>query len=169
MQVRTAALVAAAVLSDRYITDQFLPDKAIDLMDEALARLRTQMESRPEKLILIERRMLRLEVERQALKKESDEVSVRNLKQVEDGLSREKEEARTLRVRWEREKGEAGAIQSLKSQLESVGLESERAEREGNLERAAELRYGKLISLKKSSIQSHKPTPPGWEPVFAGR
>jgi ATP-dependent Clp protease ATP-binding subunit ClpB len=157
VQIRDAALVAAAVLSDRYIADRFLPDKAIDLMDEASARLRTQMESRPEKLDLLERRMLRLEVERQALKKESDDASIRRLKQVEDELSREREEARALRARWEREKGEAEGIQSLKTQLESVRLESERAEREGNLEKAAELRYGKLLSIQKELESKSKP------------
>ncbi len=158
VQIRDSALVSAAVLSERYIADRFLPDKAIDLMDEASARLRTQMESRPEKLDLLERRILRLEVERQALRKEGDDASVRRLNQVEEELSREREEARALRARWEREKGEAESVQSLKAQIEAIRLESERAEREGNLERAAELRYGKLLSVKKE-LDSKSSTP----------
>ncbi len=149
VRIRDAALVAAATLSDRYITDRFLPDKAIDLVDEASARLRTQMESRPEALDQLERRALRLEVERQALKKEKDEASVRRLRQVEEELLRDREAAASLRSRWEREKSDAQSVQSLKEQIEKVRLDSERAEREGRLEQAAELRYGKLLSLNK--------------------
>ena len=149
VRIRDAALVAAATLSDRYITDRFLPDKAIDLVDEASARLRTQMESRPEKLDQMERKILRLEVERQALKKEKDEASQRRLKQVEEELSQETLSAEGVRKQWEKEKVAAQGVQSLKEQIERVRLDSERAEREGQLERAAELRYGKLLALNQ--------------------
>jgi ATP-dependent Clp protease ATP-binding subunit ClpB len=161
VRIRDAALVAAATLSDRYITDRFLPDKAIDLVDEASARLRTQMESRPEKLDQLERRTLRLEVERQALKKEKDDASQRRLTQVEEELARDKEAAAELRKRWEQEKTAAQGVQGLKEQIERVRLESERAEREGQLEKAAELRYGKLLSLKQELEQRLKRGPEG--------
>jgi len=166
VRIRDAALVSAAVLSDRYITDRFLPDKAIDLMDEASARLRTQIESRPEKLDVLERRNLRLEVERQALKKESDEASKRRLTQVEEELSRGKEEAQSLRARWEKEKSEANSVKALKEQIETVRLESERAERSGELERAAELRYGKLLGLQKQ-LETKIATPHAISPMGA--
>ena len=149
VRIRDGALVAAATLSNRYITDRFLPDKAIDLVDEASARLRTQMDSRPEAVDQLERRILRLEVERQALKKEQDPASKQRLSGLEAEVSQLKEQAQSLRARWEREKGEVDAIQRLKEEIERVRVDSESAERRGDLEKAAELRYGRLLSLQK--------------------
>jgi ATP-dependent Clp protease ATP-binding subunit ClpB len=149
VRIRDNALVAAASLSNRYITDRFLPDKAIDLVDEASARLRTQMDSRPEAVDQLERRILRLEVERQALKKEQDPSSKQRLTGLDAEIGQMKEQAQALRARWEREKGEVEAVKKLKSEIERVRLESEAAERRGDLEKAAELRYGKLLSLQK--------------------
>jgi ATP-dependent Clp protease ATP-binding subunit ClpB len=149
VRIRDNALVAAATLSNRYITDRFLPDKAIDLVDEASARLRTQMDSRPEVVDQLERKILRLEVERQALKKEQDPSSKQRLTGLDAEISQMKEQAQALRARWEREKGEVEAVKRLKSEIERVRLESEAAERRGDLEKAAELRYGKLLSIQK--------------------
>ncbi len=149
VRIRDNALVAAATLSNRYITDRFLPDKAIDLVDEASARLRTQMDSRPEAVDQLERRILRLEVERQALKKEQDPSSKQRLAGLDAEIGQMKEQAQALRARWEREKGEVEAVKRLKSEIERVRLESEAAERRGDLEKAAELRYGKLLSIQK--------------------
>ncbi|MEN9723457.1 MAG: ATP-dependent chaperone ClpB [Pseudomonadota bacterium] len=149
VRIRDGALVAAATLSHRYISDRFLPDKAIDLVDEASARLRTQMDSRPEAVDQLERKILRLEVERQALKKEQDSSSVQRLKALEEEVTKLKDEAGSLRARWEREKTEVDSVKRLKSEIERVRNESELAERQGDLERAAELRYGRLLALQK--------------------
>jgi ATP-dependent Clp protease ATP-binding subunit ClpB len=157
--IRDSAVVAAARLSDRYLTDRFLPDKAIDLMDEAAAKLRTEIDSRPEEIDQIERRVLQIEVEKQALKKEEDIASQERLKGIEVELSALKDQRSKLRAQWEREKGEVNAVKDLKEQLESVRIESEAAERRGDLEKAAELRYGKLIELeKKLKEQTEKQT-----------
>jgi ATP-dependent Clp protease ATP-binding subunit ClpB len=149
VSIRDAALVAAARLSHRYIADRFLPDKAIDLVDEASARLRVQIDSRPEEVDQLERRILMLEVERQALKKEKDRASQDRLGGIEKEIATLKGRASELRAQWEREKKELGAIKEVKEQIERVRLESEAAERRGDLEKAAELRYGKLIALQK--------------------
>jgi ATP-dependent Clp protease ATP-binding subunit ClpB len=149
VQIRDAALVAAAQLSHRYIADRFLPDKAIDLMDEAAARIRMQIDSRPEAVDQLERKILRLEVEKQALKKESDTASQERLKNLDIELGKFKETNQELRAKWEREKKEVHSLQGLKEQIEKIRLESEAAERQGQLEKAAELRYGKLLSLQK--------------------
>jgi len=149
VSIRDSALVAAATLSNRYITDRFLPDKAIDLVDESAARLRMQIESRPEEVDVLERKILRLEVEKQALKKEKDRPSVDRLSVIEKDLSELKDKSSALKSRWETEKTEVGKLKSVKEQIERVRLESEQAERSGNLEKAAELRYGKLLALQK--------------------
>ncbi|MBU6155067.1 MAG: ATP-dependent chaperone ClpB [Bdellovibrionales bacterium] len=147
--IRDAALVAAATLSHRYIMDRFLPDKAIDLMDEAASKTRIELDSRPEKIDQIERRLIQLEVERQALKKEPDPASQTRLSVVEKELSGLKEESVRLKSIWEEEKRVVDQVKSLKEQLEQVKLASEAAERRGELEKAAELRYGKLPALEK--------------------
>ena len=152
--IRDAAIVAAATLSNRYITDRFLPDKAIDLLDEASAKLRTEIDSRPEAIDQLERNILRLEVERQALIKEKDEASRERLKGLDAELAEFKGKSSELRARWENEKKEVGAVQELREQLERVRLESEAAERRGDLEKAAELRYGKLPALQKELDQA---------------
>lgn len=155
--IRDAALVAAATLSNRYITDRFLPDKAIDLVDEAAAKLRTEIDSRPEAIDLIERRVLQLEVERQALKKEKDPSSVARLEIIEKELGELKAKSSGLRAQWEREKKDLSQVKDLREKIERIRLESEDAERRGNLEKAAELRYGQLLSLQKElEVQQKK-------------
>jgi len=147
--IRDTALVAAATLSNRYITERFLPDKAIDLVDEAASKLKIEIESRPEAIDQLERKILRLEVERQALKKEKDTASRQRLQQLEDELREFKSKSSDLRSQWEREKKEVHAVNDIKEQIEKVKQDSETAERSGNLEKAAELRYGTLIGLQK--------------------
>jgi ATP-dependent Clp protease ATP-binding subunit ClpB len=149
VSIRDAAIVAAAMLSNRYITDRFLPDKAIDLIDEASARLRTEIDSRPESIDQLERKILQREVERQALKKETDAASKKRLEQIESDLNDLKAQSSELRAQWEREKKEVRGVGELREQIEKTRLESEAAERRGDLEKAAELRYGKLLSLQK--------------------
>lgn len=149
VSIRDAAIVAAATLSHRYIADRFLPDKAIDLVDEAASKLKIEIDSRPEVIDQLERKILRLEVERQALKKEKDKASKERLIQLEKELSEFKANNLGLRAQWEREKKEVYALKVHKENLEKVRLESEAAERRGDLEKAAELRYGRLPSLQK--------------------
>ncbi|MGZ3709997.1 MAG: AAA family ATPase, partial [Bdellovibrionota bacterium] len=156
VSIRDAALVAAATLSNRYITDRFLPDKAIDLIDESASRIRVQIDSRPEEVDQLERRILRLEVERQALKKESDRASVERLKSLEGELSELKERSKELRAQWEREKKDVNQVKDLREKIERIRLESESAERRGDLEKAAELRYGKLIALQRELEEAMK-------------
>jgi len=156
VSIRDAAIVAAATLSHRYITDRFLPDKAIDLMDEAAARIRMQIDSRPEQVDVLERRILQLEVERQALKKEKDAASTERLKQLEGELGGLKGKSAELKAQWEREKKEVSAGKDLRERLERVRLESEAAERRGDLEKAAELRYGQLPQIQKELDETAK-------------
>ena len=157
ISIRDAALVAAATLSHRYITDRFLPDKAIDLIDEAAAKARMEIDSRPEAVDQFERKILRLEVERQALKKERDPASKERLKELESEIANLKSKNSELRARWESEKKEVDQVKNLKEKIERIRLESEAAERLGNLEKAAELRYGQLLGLQKE-LDSLKPT-----------
>lgn len=149
VSIRDAALVAAATLSERYIADRFLPDKAIDLVDEAAAKLRMEIDSRPEQVDQLERRIVQLEIERQALKKESDVASRSRLEVLEKELLDLKGSSSGLKSQWEKEKKEVNSIKSLKEKIEKVRLDSEAAERRGDLEKAAELRYGQLIQLQK--------------------
>ncbi|MBU6376147.1 MAG: AAA family ATPase, partial [Bdellovibrionales bacterium] len=161
VRIRDSALVAAATLSHRYISDRFLPDKAIDLVDESSARLRTQMDSRPEAVDQLERKILRMEVERQALKKEQDPASRQRLQGLEAEIQQMKEKASELRSRWEREKSEVEAVKRLKTDIEKVRIESEAAERSGDLEKAAELRYGKRLALQKELDEKIASAPQG--------
>jgi ATP-dependent Clp protease ATP-binding subunit ClpB len=147
--VRDSALVAAATLSNRYITERFLPDKAIDLVDEAAAKLRIELDSRPEKIDQIERRQIQLEVERQALKKEPDSASQARLKTVEQELEVLREEGQKFKAIWEKEKIGVEKVKQLKEQIERTKIDTESAERSGDLAKAAELKYGRLISLQK--------------------
>ena len=156
VSIRDAALVAAATLSQRYIADRFLPDKAIDLMDESASRLKMEIDSRPEAVDQLERRVLQLEIERQALKKEHDPISKNRLKNLEGELSELKSQSNELKTQWEREKKEVGQVQELKEKIERVKLDSEIAERSGNLEKAAELKYGTLTGLQKELDQASK-------------
>ncbi len=149
VRIKDSAIVAAAVLSNRYITDRFLPDKAIDLIDESASRLRIEIDSMPSELDEIERRIRQLEIERQAVKKEMDAVSLERLDKIEKELADLKESGSILRAQWQEEKGVIGRIRSLKEQIEATRIQSEQAERSGDLEKAAELRYGRLPGLQK--------------------
>ncbi|MBN1543406.1 ATP-dependent chaperone ClpB [candidate division KSB1 bacterium] len=149
VRITDTALVAAATLSHRYITDRFLPDKAIDLMDEAASKLRIEIDSMPVELDEVERRLKQLEIERQALKKEKDEKSAKRLKQVEQEIADLSEESRSLRAHWQLEKEVIGRIRTVKEELDQVRTLAGKAEREGDLNRAAELKYGRLPQLDK--------------------
>ncbi len=149
VRIKDSALVAAAMLSHRYITDRFLPDKAIDLVDEAAARLRMEIDSMPAELDELERQIRQLEIERQALKKETDEASRQRLQALEKQLASLIEERGALRTRWEREKEVIGRIRQLKERIEQARHEAERAERAADFEKAARIRYGEAIELAK--------------------
>ncbi len=149
VRIKDAALVAAATLSHRYIADRFLPDKAIDLVDEAAASLRIQIDSLPTEIDEVERETLQLEIERQALKKEEDAYSRQRLQELERKLADLKEQSRQLRARWQAEKEVITRIRSLKEKIEQLKIEEQQAERAGDLNRAAEIRYGKLVEAQK--------------------
>jgi len=149
VRITDAAVIAAATLSHRYITDRFLPDKAIDLIDEAAARLRTEIDSKPEVLDEIERQILQLEIEREALKKEKDKASKARLKAIEKELAELQEKAQALRARWQAEKQAIEELHRLKEQIEQTRIEIERAERQADLEKVARLRYGVLRELEQ--------------------
>lgn len=149
VKISDSSLVAAATLSTRYISDRFLPDKAIDLVDEAAAKLKMEITSKPEELDEIDRKILQLEMERLSLQKESDAASKERLERLEKDLANLKEEQRTLNAQWEAEKGIIGKIQTLKEEMDKVNIEVQQAERNYDLNRAAELKYGKLINLQK--------------------
>ena len=149
VRIKDSALVAAAVLSDRYITDRFLPDKAIDLVDEAAARLRTEIDSMPAELDEITRRILQLEIEREALRKETDPASRERLTKLEKELTQLQEQARTLRAQWESEKAAIEKPRQLRQRIEDTKVDVERAMRAGDLSRAAELQYGTLAQLER--------------------
>ncbi|MEB2345911.1 MAG: ATP-dependent chaperone ClpB [Deltaproteobacteria bacterium] len=149
VRIQDAALVAAATLSHRYIADRFLPDKAIDLVDEAAARVRVQVDSMPEELDGMQRELVRLEVEREALKKESDAASRERLARVEKEVAELREGFGAQKARWEAEKAEVGAVRDLKQRHQDLTAELERVQRQGNLERAATIRYGELPQVEK--------------------
>jgi ATP-dependent Clp protease ATP-binding subunit ClpB len=149
VRIKDSALVAAATLSSRYISSRFLPDKAIDLVDEAASRIRIQIDSLPEELDELDRRTLQLEIERQALKKEKDPGSLERLGKIEEELANLKEKASALRGRWQKEKETIEAAGRLKEKRDALKVEEQSAERRGDLEKAAEIRYGKLIELQK--------------------
>ncbi len=149
VRIQDSAIVAAATLSQRYITERFLPDKAIDLIDEAASRLRIEIDSMPQELDVSERRIRQLEIERQALKKEIDEHSLAHLKKLEQELGELKEANKKLRLRWEAEKSVIEKVRKIKTDIEKTKLEGIKAEREGDLGKAAEIRYGRLIQLQK--------------------
>ena len=149
VRIKDSALVAAAIMSDRYIADRFLPDKAIDLVDEAAAKLRTEIDSMPTELDEILRRVMQLEIEREALKKESDTASKERLRKLEKELADLKAQGDALKARWQAEKQAVQRLRSLREQIEHTKIEIEKAEREYDLNRAAELRYGKLADLER--------------------
>ena len=149
VRIQDSALVAAASLSDRYITSRFLPDKAIDLVDEAASRLRMEIDSRPEEIDNVERVVRRLEIEEMALAKETDAASKDRLERLRSELADEREKLAGLTARWENEKGSIDSLRELKEELDSLRRESEIAEREGNFAKVAELRYGRIPDVEK--------------------
>ena len=149
VRITDAAVIAAATLSHRYIADRHLPDKAIDLIDEAAARLRTEIDSKPQALDEVDRRIMQIEIERQALKKEKDRASKERLEKLESELNGERSKAEELRQRWQKEKMIITDVQSIKEQIEKTRQEIERAERAADLEKVARLRYGTLPELEK--------------------
>jgi ATP-dependent Clp protease ATP-binding subunit ClpB len=150
VRIKDAAIVAAALLSQRYITDRFLPDKAIDVVDEAAAGLRMEIDSLPTEIDEIERRIMQLEIERQALRKESDAHSRERLSQIEKELSTLREHSNSLKAQWQTEKDAIGRIRNRKEEIEQLKAEEQRYERTGDLSRVAEIRYGKLAAAEKA-------------------
>ena len=149
VRIKDAALVAAAVLSNRYISDRFLPDKAIDLVDEAAAKLRTEIDSMPTELDEISRRVMQLEIEREALRKETDSASQDRLTKLEKELADLRAQADGLRAQWQAEKQAVQRLRALREQIEQTRIEIDQAERQYDLNRAAELRYGRLADLER--------------------
>lgn len=149
VRIQDSAIIAAATLSDRYISDRFLPDKAIDVMDEAAARLRTEIDSMPVELDEIKRKITQLQIEETALKKETDDLSLKRLENIRKQLNELSKEFEEMKAIWEREKEEINRIHKIKSEIETVKLEIEKAEREYDLNKAAELKFGKLNELEK--------------------
>lgn len=150
VKISDSSLVAAATLSTRYISDRFLPDKAIDLVDEAAARLKMEITSKPEELDEIDRKILQLEMEKLSIQKESDPASLERRSKLEKELANLKEEQRALNTQWQSEKGVLDKIQGIKEEIDRVNVEIQQAEREYNLNKAAELKYGKLAQLQKT-------------------
>ena len=156
IRIADPAVIAAATLSDRYITDRFLPDKAIDLMDEACAMLRTEIDSMPTEIDEVRRRILQLEIENQALKKETDEASAERLKKLQVELSEEKAEFDRLKSKWEAEKKELDSTKDIKKKIEDTNHAIEEAERNYDLEKLSELKYGTLPKLKEELANREK-------------
>jgi ATP-dependent Clp protease ATP-binding subunit ClpB len=149
VKIKDEALIAAGVLSNRYITGRFLPDKAVDLIDEAAARLKMEIDSMPIEIDERQRRIMQLEIEKEALKKEKDHASEEKLKVIEKNIANQKEEISSLIAHWKREKEHIANIRSIKEEIDSVKMEAERAQRNGDLSTASELLYGKLPDLNK--------------------
>jgi ATP-dependent Clp protease ATP-binding subunit ClpB len=156
VRIKDSALVAAATLSQRYITDRFLPDKAIDLIDEATSRLRIEIDSMPAEIDAIQRKVTQLEIEREALKKERDRASKDRLEKIEKELSDLNREKEQMVEHWQKEKETISRIRGIKEKMESTRTEAQMAERQGDLSRAAELKYGTLISLEKGLEEENR-------------
>lgn len=156
IRIKDSALVAAAILSNRYITDRFLPDKAIDLIDEASSRLRMEIDSMPIEIDEVERKIIQLEIEKHALKKEKDSISQEHLNKIEKELSSLKEKRDGMKLKWKNEKESIQRIQKIKSSIEQNKIEAEKEEREGNLNRVAELKYGVLPKFQKDLEEENK-------------
>lgn len=150
VKITDGAIIAAATLSNRYITDRFLPDKAIDLVDEACAMIRTEMDSMPTELDVIQRKIIQHEIEEAALKKETDKLSQEHLAEIQRELSDMREEFKAKKAQWDNEKGAIGKVQKLREELEAANAALEKAQREYDLEKAAELQYGRIPELKKA-------------------
>jgi ATP-dependent Clp protease ATP-binding subunit ClpB len=149
VKIQDQAIIAAATLSNRYITDRFLPDKAVDLIDEACAMIRTEIDSMPTELDVIRRKIIQHEIEEAALKKEKDKLSQEHLKEIQKELAEMRDEFNSLKAQWENEKKKIGKVQSLREQIEQLNADIERAEQSYDLNKAAELKYGKLPQLQK--------------------
>ena len=156
VKIQDQALIAAAVLSTRYITDRFLPDKAIDLVDEACAMIRTEMDSMPSELDDLSRKIMQHEIEEAALKKETDQIAREHLQEIQRELAEMREQFKAMKARWENEKNAITKVQRLREELEQVNADIEKAEREYDLNRAAELKYGKLPALQKELEEEEK-------------
>ena len=155
VRITDSAIVAAAVLSHRYIADRFLPDKAVDLMDEAASRLRIEIDSMPVEIDEVERRITQLEIERQALSKETDKASLDRLGALNGELAELKDKSAGMKLHWQQEREIIGSIQAVKEKIESVKAQEQNAERLGDLGKAAELRYGTLVQLEKELSQQN--------------
>jgi ATP-dependent Clp protease ATP-binding subunit ClpB len=158
VRIQDSAIIAAATLSQRYIADRFLPDKAIDLIDEAASKLRIEIDSMPTEIDEVERRIMQLEIERQALEKEKDEASVARREAIERDLADLREQATEMKARWQHEKDAIARVQQLKGRLEQAHRDAERAEREADLQRAAELRYGEIPELERELAEAEERT-----------
>ncbi|HZX09961.1 MAG TPA: ATP-dependent chaperone ClpB, partial [Acidobacteriota bacterium] len=156
VEIKDSALVAAATLSERYITDRYLPDKAIDLIDEAASRIRIEIDSKPEEIDELDRKIIQLEIEREALKKEKEKSAKEKLKKLEKELSDLQEKSRVVKLRWQKEKELIESINKLKEQMDSLKIEEQNAERRGDLGRVAEIRYGKLNQVQKEIEEKSK-------------
>ncbi len=156
VKITDPAIVAAATLSNRYITDRFLPDKAIDLIDEACAMIRTEMDSMPTELDRVRRKIIQMEIEEAALKKESDTLSEGRLKELQKELAEERDTFKTMQAQWENEKNDIGRVQKLREEIEKLGRQIEEAEQNYDLEHAAELKYGKLPEAKKALAEAEQ-------------
>ncbi len=154
VRITDGALVSAATLSNRYITDRFLPDKAIDLMDEAASRIRMEVESKPEEIETLDRRILRLKIEREGLKRETDAASRDRLDNIEEELANLEDQSAALTTRWQAEKDKIAGESKLKEQLDAARLELEQAQRSGDLARAGELSYGRIPQLEKQLAEA---------------
>ena len=149
VEIKDSAIVAAATLSNRYIADRYLPDKAVDLIDEAASRIRIEIDSMPEEIDELERRIIQIEIEKQALKKEKDKSAKEKLDTLNKELADLKEKSSALKARWQREKELIDALNRLKEQMDSLKVEEQNAERAGDLEKVAEIRYGKMVEKEK--------------------
>jgi ATP-dependent Clp protease ATP-binding subunit ClpB len=156
VRIKDAAILAAATLSHRYISDRFLPDKAVDLIDEAASRLRIELDSMPAEIDAIDRKLIQLEIERQSLKNETDKTSVERRRKIEGELAELREQMDKMKLHWSQEKEAIRKIQNIKSTVENLKIEESNAQRDGNLAKAAEIRYGKLVELNKQMEQEQE-------------
>ncbi|HKQ38410.1 MAG TPA: Clp protease N-terminal domain-containing protein, partial [Verrucomicrobiae bacterium] len=156
IRIQDSALVAAATLSHRYITDRFLPDKAVDLMDEAASRLRMELDSMPTEIDQLERQILQLQIEQNALKKEKDAASKERLEKIEKTLADLKEKSSRLKAQWQNEKASINAVSSINSQIEQAKIDLEKAQRSGDLNQAAQIQYGRLPELQRKLAEGEK-------------
>src|SRR5437867_3092618 len=156
VRIQDAALVAAATLSHRYITDRFLPDKAVDLMDEAASRLRMELDSMPTEIDQLERQIMQIEIEQNALKKEKDAASKERLQKLEKNLADLKEQSKKLKAQWQNEKAAINAVSAINSQIEQAKIELEKAQRTGDLNKAAQIQYGQIPELQQKLAAAEK-------------